>query len=107
MNRQEPNEERLADAVSNYVDRLNVGHAPDIEAYLNHYAEMADELRPLLRTAASVHSAARSIRSAEHDVQWTGVFRGTDQDPRETGWCVACHREVYDGEDSAHRMAWP
>ena len=61
MNRREPYEVRLADAVSNYVDRLNAGDAPDVETYLNHYADLGDELRPLIMTAARVHSAARSM----------------------------------------------
>lgn len=33
-----------------------------------------------------------------HPVQWSGVFRGTDSDPRECGWCETCAREVFDGE---------
>lgn len=40
--------------------------------------------------------------TARHNVEWYGVFRGTDEDPREVGWCVACEREVYDGEDANH-----
>ncbi len=43
-------------------------------------------------------------KAARHDVQWHGVFRGTDEDPRETGWCEMCGREVYDGDSDRHRQ---
>ena len=38
-----------------------------------------------------------------HDVDWNGTFRGTEEDPRECGWCSTCEREVYDGEGLEHR----
>jgi hypothetical protein len=38
-----------------------------------------------------------------HVVQWSGCFRGTEADPRETGWCETCGREVYDGDSGSHR----
>jgi len=28
------------------------------------------------------------------DIEWHGVFRGTDLDPREVGYCLTCDREV-------------
>jgi uncharacterized protein YwgA len=55
-------EERLAELVSDYVDGLNAGTAPTIDRYLDQHAELADELRPLLRTAANVAVEARSIQ---------------------------------------------
>lgn len=33
-----------------------------------------------------------------HVVDWCGVYRGTESDPREVGYCQTCEREVYDGE---------
>lgn len=38
----------------------------------------------------------------EHRVQWHGTFRGTEEDPRECGWCETCGREVYDGDGHGH-----
>jgi hypothetical protein len=38
-----------------------------------------------------------------HIIDWFGTFRGTDEDPREMGWCATCEREVYDGENANHR----
>ena len=43
---------------------------------------------------------------AKHDVEWYGVFRGTDDDPRECGWCSECG-EVYDGDERGHRVSDP
>lgn len=40
-----------------------------------------------------------------HDVDWNGCFRGTDEDPRECGWCNVCGREVYDGDGPDHRVS--
>lgn len=33
-----------------------------------------------------------------HEIDWLGVFRGPDSDPREVGWCSTCGREVYEGQ---------
>lgn len=38
-----------------------------------------------------------------HTVQWNDTFRGSIEDPRETGWCITCNRDVYDGDTDAHR----
>jgi hypothetical protein len=37
----------------------------------------------------------------DHVVEWRGVFRGTDEDPREVGFCETCGREVHD-RDGVH-----
>jgi hypothetical protein len=38
-----------------------------------------------------------------HEVFWHGVFRGTEADPREVGFCETCGQEVYD-RDGKHRV---
>lgn len=43
-----------------------------------------------------------AMAGGKHAVQWSGCFRGPDHDPRETGWCEQCDREVYWGEDALH-----
>ncbi len=56
---------------------------------------------------ASLIQAADELAAAlggeNHAVQWNGVFRGSTEDPREVGWCAACGRDVYDGDDERHR----
>lgn len=44
-------------------------------------------------------------RDVTHDVDWFGIFRGTEEDPREMGWCPTCNREVYD-RDSVNHCVW-
>lgn len=51
-------EEHLAEVLSTYVDRLGHGAAPPVEEFLKRYPELADELRPLLRTCADMIDAA-------------------------------------------------
>lgn len=54
-------EERLANAVSEYVDLLNAGAAPALEQYLQKHADLAHELRPLLKTASSLADAGAAL----------------------------------------------
>ena len=39
-----------------------------------------------------------------HAVDWYGTFRGTEDDPREIGWCIDCGCEVYDGDSPEHEV---
>ena len=58
--------------------------------------------------SVTVHEAgcplARLETSDTHRVEWHGTFRGTDENPRETGTCLTCGREVYDG-DGTHEAS--
>lgn len=47
-------EKRLADILSEYVDRLNEGTAPSVEEFLNQYGALAQDLKPMLKAAAFV-----------------------------------------------------
>ena len=47
-------EQRLADILSEYVDRLNEGGAPSIEDFLNRYGSFAQDLKLLLEATAFV-----------------------------------------------------
>jgi hypothetical protein len=38
-----------------------------------------------------------------HQVIWLGVYRGSNNDPREIGYCEKCKREVYD-RDGLHTI---
>lgn len=44
---------------------------------------------------------AKDMRG-EHTVEWSGCFRGPDNEPRETGWCDLCG-DVYDRDERGHR----
>ena len=55
-------EERLAELMSEYVDREADGTAPPVEEFLAAYPDVAAELRPLLHTSARLSRAARAIR---------------------------------------------
>lgn len=60
-------EERLADAVSEFVDLLNGGSAPDSEEYLRKHPDLADALRPLLKTAVRFGRAAGAVQPVGND----------------------------------------
>ncbi len=64
--------------------------APSNDTVLLAIGGMAD--------AALAEHASGDKEGSGHDVQWHGDFRGTEDDPRECGWCVTCDREVYDGD---------
>lgn len=63
-------------------------------------------MRPVVAETVTAEPEFRREMLGEwvHDVEWYGTFRGSDSDPRETGWCQECSREVYDGE-GPHRQA--
>ncbi len=77
-------EERLAELVSDYVDGLNAGTAPTIDRYLDQHADLANELRPLLRMAANVAKEAPSVRLPSPDASFNLVrgrlLGGADRD---------------------------
>jgi hypothetical protein len=60
-------EERLASAVSAFVDLLSAGTAPDVEQYLEQYSDLAEVLRPLLKTAVQFAGAAAECRPIGND----------------------------------------
>lgn len=60
-------DERLADVVSNYVDLLNAGKAPDPEQYIRKHPDLADALRPLLKTAVRFNRAAAAMQPVGND----------------------------------------
>lgn len=37
-----------------------------------------------------------------HNVEWYGTYRGTEDDPRQVGWCGECDDEVYHGDSPEH-----
>lgn len=39
-----------------------------------------------------------------HEVIWLGVYRGSNSDPREVGYCQECKREIYD-RDGLHNAS--
>lgn len=53
--------------------------------------------------ALSERCWCQGFAGAAHDVQWNGCFRGTNEDPRECGWCETCGQEVYDNDGHGHR----
>ena len=55
-------EERLAELMSEYVDREADGTAPPVEEFLGSCPDVAAELRPLLHTSARLSRAAQTIR---------------------------------------------
>jgi hypothetical protein len=91
-------------AVANHVRAALSSPAPSREqvtAWLVEGDEPPEPLAwseepPAIEAIGAIEQAAPSLT---HDVHWNGVFRGTDSDPRETGWCATCGREVYDGDD--------
>lgn len=60
---------------------------------------------PAVDPGTAEYERAMASRRGAHVVQWSGVFRGTLGDMRECGWCESCGREVYDGQDRAHRSS--
>jgi hypothetical protein len=78
--------------------------ADDVFCYL-YDGNNCNIARELYREDAEFIAALANASSALHVVQWTGDFRGTEEDPREVGWCENCGREVYDNDGSGHRVA--
>lgn len=64
---------------------------------LDHNGFWEHECEPCTRAERQ-----REDPPTRHDVSWFGVFRGTDTDPREVGWCLTCDREVYDRDAPDH-----
>jgi len=62
IHQQEQVEERLAELMSEYVDREADGTAPPVEEFLASCPDVAAELRPLLHTSARLSRAAQTIR---------------------------------------------
>jgi hypothetical protein len=69
----------------------------DLEAFVRRWEKYWHRLNELTAVLAR-----RPEPEPAHGVEWHGVFRGTDADPREVGFCATCNREVYDG-DGSHR----
>lgn len=68
---------------------------------MTHEDEEHARLREI--EAAKAEQDRRALAGEEaHVVHWSGTYRGTDEDPRETGWCDWCGREVYDGDGQGH-----
>ena len=65
---------------------------------------LADALQDTVHLEVGVARHAIAIKYRSHDVQWYGVFRGTEEDPRECGWCVWCGRDVYDRDSPHHEI---
>lgn len=64
------NDDRVVDAVKDYMKLLDAGNAPSQEEYLMQHAEIADELRPSLEGLALVHQAGvNSIASSHQSVE--------------------------------------
>jgi len=89
IHQQEQSEERLAELISEYVDREANGTAPPVEEFLAAYPDVAAELRPLLHTSARLSRAARAIRpvgsgEAVFDKIQAKLLVGTDRDELRT-----------------------
>lgn len=57
--------------------------------------------RDMRRAAQSAIDAANELdrwMSKCHKVDWHGTFRGTESNPRETGYCQTCRKEIHDGD---------
>jgi len=56
------NEERLAELLSEYIDREAEGTAPSVDDFLEAHQEFAERLRPLLATSRRVAQVARAMQ---------------------------------------------
>ncbi len=60
-------EERLAEAVSEYVDLLNSGSVPALDLFVKQHADVGEKLRPLLEAANRFALAIASIQPTGND----------------------------------------
>ncbi|TWU48514.1 Serine/threonine-protein kinase PrkC [Rubripirellula tenax] len=81
-------DDRVVNAVKQYMSMLDAGQAPSTEDFLNQHAEIADQLRPSLDGLALVHRAAapkQSGMAAAPDAEFTSKPIGDFQIVGELG----------------------
>ena len=81
-------EEHLADDVSEFVDLLNTGVAPDPEQYIIKHPDLVEALRPLLKTAVRFGRAAAAVQAVGDDSASYNTVQGkvaaAERDNKET-----------------------
>jgi serine/threonine protein kinase/Flp pilus assembly protein TadD len=60
-------QQRLADAMESYLDDLEHGRTPNVEALIRQYPDLAGPLRTHLASLDFLHGAAAELRSSEED----------------------------------------
>lgn len=64
MTEHDDRERRLADLLSDFIDAVNEGQAPDVDRWAAREPELADEFRGLARTLLAVEELSRADRPA-------------------------------------------